>query len=472
MAAPSPGIVIGGAPTGIYNLVQEGLIERAFHDSLMPNLMYRSEAMFEPWQGNQGQEIFETRQGLLRPKTTPLMPGTDPVPQRPIYEQWSAKLAKYADAIDIHMPTSVVSSINQFLADISALGKAAGQAINLVARNALFQAYLSGSTALTAAASSSDTSISVASLNGFTDVIVPGTNLRPVPVSSTNPLPVTIYSAVTQTANVIGAIPSDATDPNGPGTLVLAAGLAQNAAIRVSVVSKYAPRILRTGGGTGIDALSSSDTLTIQDIVNAVAVLRKTNVPPHEDGTYHAHLDSLANAQFFADPVFQRLNQSLPQGSVYQTGLIDKLLGVTFYMNNESPGSMNAGDSNGNRISTGSSAYYSQQIGGETTNGTGVDVGHTIITGRGALYERTLDESAFITEAGINGKIGEFDVMNNGYQVQTERIRFILRAPMDRLMEFVSAAYSITTAFAVPSDATAPSGPERFKRAIVIQSAT
>jgi hypothetical protein len=92
-----------------------------------------------------------------------------------------------------------------------------------------------------------------------------------------------------------------------------------------------------------------------------------------------------------------------------------------------------------------------------------------IVTGKGALYERYLDESDFVTEAGITGKTGNFDVVNNGIKILTERIRLILRAPLDRLQQVTSSTWSITTCFPVPSDVTAPSGPERFKRAVVIE---
>ncbi len=86
-------------------------------------------------------------------------------------------------------------------------------------------------------------------------------------------------------------------------------------------------------------------------------------------------------------------------------------------------------------------------------------------------YEKGLDEEAYLTEAGVSGKVGEFDIINNSVKVPTERVRLIIRAPQDRLQQFVSCAWSITTSFPVPSDQTAPSGQERYKRAIVLEHA-
>jgi hypothetical protein len=81
-----------------------------------------------------------------------------------------------------------------------------------------------------------------------------------------------------------------------------------------------------------------------------------------------------------------------------------------------------------------------------------------------------LDEKAYVTEAGITGKTGEFQIVNAGIEVQTERIRLILRAPINRLQDQIAASWSITTAFPVPSDAVS-GGAQRYKRAIVIEHA-
>lgn len=458
-------------PPSIQALNQQGAIERAFHDALFPNLAYRAEAMAEEWPANTGQQIFQSRPGLLTPKTSALQAGSDPQPSQVPYEQWSTTLAQFADAIDTHMPTAVTSNANLFLRNIQTLGLGAGQSINQIARNELFKAYLSGNTALTAACLTTDTSLSVASLNGFTDVLVPGlTQITPAPVSPTTPLSVTVgTSPTTAVVNVVGFVPSNPSDPYGPGVVNLSAAIGTAFAARASVRSAYAPTIVRSGGGSTVDAVGPSDTLLLQDVINAVALLRRANVLPHEDGYYHAHISPIANAQIFADSVFQRLNTALPEGVMYSSGFIGHISGVMFFMNTESPDFSNSGA----LTATGpNSSVYAAGIGAETTNDGGTNIGRTIVTGKGALYERYLDESQYVTEAGTVGKIGEFTVVNNGIEILTERIRLVIRAPFDRLQQVVSAAWSITTSFPVPSDLTASSGPQRFKRAVVIESST
>lgn len=459
-----------GVPPQILNLVQEGLLERAFHDGLFPALLYRGEAQEEQWDANTGTEIFMSRPGLLPAVTRPIAAGVDPTPQTVSYEQWVARLQRYAGTIDTHIPTSVVSNADQFLRNIHQLGLQAGQSLNRIPRNALYTAYLSGHTATTLVTAAVDTQIRVASLNGFTDVIVQGADgVRPVPVSSTTPLSITIDSAgavATITRNVVGATPDDPDDPLGPGTLELSAAVGGIYAARTDVLSSVRPDIIRAGGGATVDAIGASDIFSLQDAINAVNKLRKNNVPPHEDGYYHAHINTDGNSQVFEDAAFQRLNTALPDHVYYQEAFIGTIAGIAFFLNTESPDSGNAGDTE----LTGSNATYSQDIGGETINESGVNVARIIVTGRAAMYERWLDEKAYVSEAGITGKAGEFQVVNAGVEVATDRIRLILRAPINRLQDVVAASWSSTTSFPVPSDVTS-GGPQRFKRALVIEHA-
>lgn len=458
--------IVLGIPPFVLDLVQQGLLERAFHDGLFPALLFRAEAVEEEWAANTGTEIFMSRPGLLTPITKAIAPGTDPLPQTVNYEQWAARLQRYAGTIDTHAPTSAVANADLFMRNIKQLGLQAGQSLNRIPRNELAKAYLSGQTCSTLVTAAIDTTIRVAALNGFTDVIVSGTNVRPAPVSAAFPLPITI-AGVAGTRNVIGTVPDDPNDPFGPGTLVLSAAIGAIIAARAPVISAFAPRVMRSGGGNSVDAIGAADTVVLQDFINAANRLRKANVQPHEDGLYHAHISPLVNAQVFADPAVQRMLTSMPDSAYYQDAFLGKIANIGFYSNNEAPDFENSGP----RIATGTQAMYSEDIAAETTNESGINIGRTIITGRGSIYEKWLDEKKhYVTEAGMTGKQGEFTVVNGGVEVSTERIRLILRAPQDRLQDVVAATWSISTSFPIPSDVTS-GGPERFKRAIIIESA-
>ena len=462
---PVPGVV--------GDLAQKGLLDRAFWEALFPALMYREEASFEEWPANTGTELFMTRQGLLAPATRPLKPGEDPTPKVLSYEQFSVTLDQYGDALDTYMPNASVQVQNTFISNIKALGLQAGQTVNRLPRNALFKSYLSGHTVLTTAAANTDTTLQVASLNGFLDVVILGKNVRPQQVSPQYPLQVTLVNGATSIIrNVVGYQPNDPNVPFGPGVLQLSAAVGGSGLpARAAVLSSARPQLMYSGGGSSIDSVSVGDILSLQDIINASALLRDQNIQPHDDGWFHAHIGALANAQVFADPVFQRLTQSLPDGMRMQSGWLGTMSGVAFWLNNESPNANNSGD----LTQTGTNAYYADDIGGEVINENGVSIGNVVITGKGALFERGLDESAFLTEAGVNGKIGEFSVVNNAIAVDTERVRLVIRAPQDRLAQKVGAAWSISTGFCTPTDITAQSGSTRagmrYRRAIVLRHA-
>src|SRR5690606_18460069 len=258
-----------GVPPAVLDLVQQGLLERAFHDGLFPALMYRNEAQEEEWAANTGTEIFMSRPGLLAPITKPIAAGTDPTPQTVAYEQWAAVLRRYAGTIDTHVPTSVVSNADQFIRNIHQLGLQAGMSLNRIPRNELFKAYLSGQTTLTVATASGDSSLRVSSVNGFTDVVSKGLNVRPQPVSSAHPLSITIAPASDNiTRNVVGYGLDDPNDPYGPGTLFLDATVGAVVAVRAPVVSSAKPAVIRSGGGDSVDALATGDIFTLQDAIN------------------------------------------------------------------------------------------------------------------------------------------------------------------------------------------------------------
>ncbi len=459
-----PPEMIVAVPGQVVNLVQSGMLERAFHDGLFPALLYRQEAQWEEWEANIGTEIFMSRPGLLSPNTTPLTPGQDPTPQTLTWEQWAAVMGRYGDAIDVHMPTSAVANSDLFLRSIHQLGLQAGQSINRVARNRLFKAYLGGNTRVITQGTTAQDRIHVAALNGFTFSMSTAAGLahvRPQPLSAVNVLPIHIGTVA---HNVIATVPDYAADPDGPGDLVVAGTLGATIAVGTAVTSDIRPRIIRIGGGATTDALTASDTFVMQAMILGVSYLRRNSVPPHEDGYYHLHANMDANAQYFADDAVQRMLTARPEHVAFQEAIIGVAPGCVSYLNNESPDPHTAG----NRISTGGSAYYSEDIGAETTNYTGVDIARCIITGRGALYERGLDEAKYVSEAGITGKIGEFQVVNMGIQIPTNNVKLILRAPVNRMQDMVGAAWSITTDFPVPSDIT--SGlPAMFKRAVCIE---
>jgi hypothetical protein len=462
-----PAQFISLVPPIVAALHQEGLLERAFHDPLVENLQFRADAQREEADAQIGTSIFMTRRGLLPINATPRRANEgDPQPQALAYEQWISTLDRYYDTIDTSLIRARTQLADELGSDLHALGVQAGRSINYLARNKLYKPYAGGHTVLIAATAAPDTTIRVAALNGFRFVVLRGTNVAPQPVSVALPLPITIGPTAIARF-VIGAVPDDPNDPDGPGTLTLSAAVGAIVAIRSAVLAGNRPRIVRAGGGTTVDAIGASDIVVLQDFNAAVTILRNNKVPPHEDGLYHCHFPPDANLQIFADEVFQRLHTALPDGDRYQSGFVNQILGVKFIPNTECPNF----DNSGATVATGTNARYSTMIGAETVNEGGTRIGRCIVTGRGAQYERWFDAKKHLSsEAGMTGKQGDFAVVNNGIQIDTDGIRLIIRSPIDRLQDIVSSTWDYIGDFPVPSDIAA-GGPEHYKRAVEVEFA-
>jgi hypothetical protein len=141
---------------------------------------------------------------------------------------------------------------------------------------------------------------------------------------------------------------------------------------------------------------------------------------------------------------------------MYRELAIGQLLGAIWYRNTESP--------NANTVNT-----TIETIGNSIITNGSVKIRRPIVTGYGSIYELYLNEmQRFVTEAGTTGKVGGFTVTNNGMAVETARIRLTLRAPLDRLQQVVSATWSWSGDFAVPTDALS-GGSSQFKRAVTIE---
>jgi hypothetical protein len=450
-------------------IVQENILERAFHDALFPRLLFRSEAAPQLWPANVGDTMVFTGVGLIKKKLRPLTPGTDPADSDYPKEQWTAQLQQYADSIPTHMPSSITAIANLMLRNAQQLGLSAGQTLNALARNKLYNAALSGWT-VADGAQVAVTTLRVKRLNGFTRArrpdLVAGSPVRYETVSGSNPLPIKIFdqagpAEVSRT--VIGFTPDTAGDEIGPGTITI------NAAVtvldRAYVFSDDRTFLVRVGGGNKVDDVGAGDILRLADIRAAVARLWQQNVPEQPDGRFHCHLDPLSQSQVFADPEFQRLLTSLPDYFMYKQFALGELLGCVFFRNSESP--------QVDTVEGGLTATFSQDdpFAGELFNNgatTGVQIHRPLFVGQGAVYEYYQDLGQLITEAGITGRVGEPRITNNGIEVMSERIQLIIRAPLNKLQDSISTSWKFIGDWPVRTDATA-GDLARYKRMLVIE---
>lgn len=440
-------------------IVQEKALERAFHDALFAALLFRSEAVVQPWPAGVGDEYIATAPGLMPPSMRPLRPGVDPTPVTYALEQWVAQLQTYASTSDVHMPTSIQAIVDLFMQNAHMLGLQAAQSLNRKVRNKMYNAAEAGHTVVDGA-QPAVTTLRVRRLNGFTRArSSSGSKVRFDPVSSSNPLSVTIAeSGVATTRSVIGFTADIAGDEYGPGVLLLSAAV--TVVDRDYVVAIDASDWTLVGGGNKVDDIGITDRPRLQDVRDQLAKFHQNNVPIHPDGHYHCHLDPTSNALIFSDPEFQRLNQGLPEGLMYQQFVIGRLLGCLFFNNSEDPVKQTVYPNDGVTYSD------DDDFAGELTNNgltTGVPLHRMLFTAMGGLMEYRQDQMGMISEAGIIGKTGEAQVVNNGVEINADGVVLIFRAPLNRLQDKVSVSWRFVGDWVCRTDA-ATGGTSRYKR--------
>jgi len=460
-------VTLQGFDPSVVNMIQQGILQRGFQEALMPKQLFRAEATPERWEANIGDVKIITRAGTMPISTKPLPPAQDPTPKTYATEQFRVEAKPYGDRLQTHMPTSRAMIGNKFFLDTQKLGENAGITINRCTRDKLFSAYLSADTVTITAATTGASALRVANLNGFLDRLVSGGIQGVSPAA-----PISIQLGASNIANsVIAAVPDQAGEPQGPGTIMLGTPLGANLAVRSRVRALHRSRILRAGGAGTIDGLTGSSMLTIDMIIAAVQLMRGQSVPPHPDGTYHIHLSTDGVTQLFSDPRFASINNSLGNtaginSGVYAGLIIGRGLGCTWYTNNETPTQYNVEA----LYATGSNALSSPNVGAEVVNETGVPVARTIITGGGALYELWIPEEEYETEVGLLGVAKTFNVTNAGVVINTDRIRHLIRKPLDVLQRIVDQAWSFSGDWAVPTDVLTGNG-AKYKRAVVLEHA-
>ncbi|MEU6376809.1 hypothetical protein [Streptomyces sp. NPDC046909] len=412
-------------PAAIREIMQNGLLYRAFEEALLPEFLFPAIASPRPWSQNVGDTGTFTRTGLLTPTTTPLA-GADPAPQTYSIEQYSVTMDQYGITMDTNMLQSRMSLASKFIEDAQKLAISAGQSLNRLARDKLYNAYAGGRTWVTTAGAS-DTSVIVASVKGFEYALVNG---KPTPVSGANPLAVTI-DGVANTVTGVNA-----------GTNTLTLGTAHVDVAGEAIVAANAPFSVRPSNtlDTAYD-IGTSNVATFKMFRAAVARLRKMNVPTM-NGYYTAHIDPDTETQLYDDADFKQALQGRVDSPMYQDLSIGRFGGIDWVLNNELP----------------------TVAGGSSNN---VTVHRPIVFGGEALISAPFE--------GMGDLLAEADVSDvpsiqmigpaNGVQVA-----YIVRPPQDRLQQILAHTWSWVGDFGVPSDATTGDS-ALFKRAVVLEHA-
>lgn len=442
-------------------IVQEGLLERAFHDVLFPNLIFRGEVSAVPWPAEAGDTYVFSGDGLMAPDARPIRPGEDPTPQSYAVEQWEAELHTYGSAIDTHMPTATMAIANLFLQNIRKLGLQAAQTLNIIVRDRMYNTAESGWTVADGAASGgSSASLRVKRLNGFTRARRPdlaaGSKVRFNTVSSSNPLAITVGGTA---ASVVGFTPDTAGDEVGPGILTLA--VAMNWSDRAAVLASDRSEVSFVGGGTSVNDIGSTDLPRLQDIRTVVSKLQINNVPRFQDGTYHVHIDPNSQTAILADTEIQRMLTGRPEHYMYRDMVLGMMLGCSFVMNNQCPYVNTVYPNDGTTFSQ-QDPFAGELYSDGTTSGTPIH--RMLFTGRGGMMEYYRDPMMYLTDAGMLGKMTDVQVSNDGISIVAERVKMIILAPQNRFQDLVKASWRLDADWPARTDATAPGTSARYKR--------
>lgn len=411
-------------PASIQAIMQNGILDRTFRDALVPQFLYPAIADSMPWQGSLGDTKTFTRKGLLTPTTTPLAGADISGASSYTFEQWSVTMDQYGLSVDTNMLQSAMTLASKFLADVQTLGINAGQSLNRIARNKLYAAYMGGRTWATASGTS-DTTITVQEVAGFTKVLVNGV---PTPVSGANPLTITVNGV----ANTV----TGTSVQSGPGNLTL--GTARVDAIGDYVVSSNAPVTIRATGNTAYD-LTTSNVATLANFRAAVVRLRKMNVPT-VDGYYTAHIPPDTEGELFADADFKQALQGRVDSPVWQDLSIGRFSGIDWVRNNEVP---------------------------TVTSNSGATVFRPIVVGAGALVAAPFEGiGSLLAGTGVE----DVPSIRMVPAAPSTEVALIVRPPQDRLQQVISTSWSYTGDFGVPSD-SGTGDAALFKRAVVVEHA-
>lgn len=431
-------------PASLQPIIQQGFLEREFAQALRSRLGYRAVADRVMIAAGIGETLTKTRAGLKPSVTTPIVPASNTnfdnglTPTSWGVEQYTITMNHYAATTDLNVVTERVGIASQFLQNAYINGEQAARSLDELARNALFAAYLGGNTRVRATLSAAGPNVTVDDIRGFQTVFVNGVQQ---PVSGTNPLTVQIgnnsYTLVATAADAS----NQSTAPGGvSGVLTLSANVTvADGTSGNSVLAANASTIVRPAQRANTALVAASDTLTMSNLLDAVAKLRM-NAVPEINGAYNCYLDPVSARQLFADPDFKQLFQGATSANqVFKNGMTNDFLGLRFVPTTEA-------------------------LVQPHPSLAGLMVRRPIICGQGALIE------------GDFAGMGATDVApTDSIVTMVDGIAMVTREAIDRLQQIIAQSWYWIGGFCAPSDTTTnpttvPTATNAaYKRAVIIE---
>jgi hypothetical protein len=431
-------------PVSLQPIIQQGFLEREFSQALRSRLGYRACADRVKVAVGIGETLTKTRAGLKPSVTTPLAPSTNTnfdnglTPSAWGVEQYTVSINLYAATTDLNVVTERVGIASQFLQNAYANGEQAARSLDELSRNALFDAYLGGNTRVRTTLASAGPTISVDDVRGFQTVFVNGVQQA---VTSSTPMTVTIGSNAYSLISVAVDTTNVSSAPNGvSGTLTLSGNVSVlDGTVANTVTAASGSTIVRPSQRGNSSLIAASDTLTMSNLLDAVAKLR-LNAVPEIDGAYNCYLDPVSSRQLFADPDFKQLFQGATSANqVFKKGMTNDFLGLRFVPTTES---------------------FVQPH----PTLAGLMIRRPMICGQGALIE-----------GDFAGMAATDIVPADSIITMVDGIAMVTREAIDRLQQIIAQSWYWIGGFCAPSDTTTnpttvPTATNAaYKRAVIVE---
>lgn len=442
----------------IQAVIQQGILVREFFEPLFPRLLYRAEAGTpHGWPGNVGESMTFTADGEIDPTQESLDPMSDPGEVTYPREQWDATLKLYPKdgKMETHMVSSANAIVSLLMRNAKKQGLQAGRSLDLMCRTAIVNPGAAGAT-VADGAQAAVTNLKVKRLNGFTRArrpdIAKGSPVKYDFVTANNPLQIQVISGgVATQVNVIAYSSVVLGDEVGPGTLTLDAPV--TCLDRDPVVAINGTWQWHAGNGArqgfnnpgSIDTIGPGNTMHLSDLRGVFSRFHDTgngtSVPVFPEGYYHCHMAPNIHAQLFSDAEMQRMETAIlqvPDHYLFKKQLLSVALGFLI-LNDALVPKKNTVTGHGGGLNTFSPK---DPLGLETVNKAGVGISYTVFVGEGGLNEYYQATDLYLSDAGVTGIIGEFSNLDNdGVQVTTQGVSFIMRSAMNVMMDRVTTTW-------------------------------
>jgi hypothetical protein len=431
-------------PVSLQPIIQQGFLEREFSQALRSRLGYRACADRVKVAVGIGETLTKTRAGLKPSVTTPLAPAMNTnfdnglIPTGWGVEQYTVTINLYAATTDLNVVTERVGIASQFLHNAYVNGEQAARSLDELSRNSLFGAYLGGNTRVRTTLASAGPTVSVDDLRGFQTVFVNGIQQA---VSSSTPMTVTIGANVYTLVSAAVDATNVSTAPNGvSGVLTFSGNVSVSDGTAGSTATAASgSTIVRPSQRGNSSLITAADTLTMSNLLDAVAKLR-LNAVPEIEGAYNCYLDPISSRQLFADPDFKQLFQGATSANqVFKKGMTNDFLGLRFVPTTE--------------------AFVQPH-----PTLAGLMIRRPMICGQGALIEGDFAGIAAMDVAPADSIV-----------TMVDGIAMVTREAIDRLQQIIAQSWYWIGGFCAPSDTTTnpttvPTATNAaYKRAVIVE---